>query len=142
MVAFYARIDTSNLPPITVDVYNERIVFGHVVTNDVGAYNSTSGIFTAPSTGTHAFNVKLTTRSVNGHIEVSITRQSANLVEPYGFVFCPVISSASNLSSASGFFVIPLNKCDQVWIQLIKDHNLHAFELYALETTFAGFILN
>ena len=139
MTAFYARVDTT---PNTVHADNERIVFGHVVTNDAGAYNVTSGIFTAPSVGTYAFSVILTTRTVNSYIEVSIIRQSANLVEPYGFVFCPVISSGSTTSSASGFFVIPLNKDDQVWVQLDKDHYTPAFEFYALETTFAGFVIN
>lgn len=134
VAAFYARTVTTE----TTHVDNQRIIFGNVITNDLFAYDGTTGIFTAPSTGTYVFSATLATEIADSYVEGYIAVNG----QEQGWVYCPAISNGSKMRSGSGLFVLRLNTNDRVWMQIDKNHFTQGMAFYPFETAFAGFMLN
>ena len=97
-VAFMAQLSASITP-----VKGRTVAFDRVETNEGNAYNSTSGVFTAPRNGTYNFNVIASSPPATGlhHLHLFIMKNQVQV----GYVF--------------------LDDNDKYWIRRTTDVTVH-----------------
>ncbi|XP_062589867.1 complement C1q tumor necrosis factor-related protein 4-like [Saccostrea cucullata] len=94
------------------------VKYDHVLTNWGGAYNSQTGIFTAPYDGLYAISCTLMAQTSNS-VHLQIVRNGKKM---------SILYSASKTFPQSGQTLhLLLNKGDRVWIQ---NHNQHTAKLH------------
>jgi len=110
-IAFHASLST-NIPGTTS---GQTIVFNQVDTNLGGGYSGTTGVFTAPVSGTYVFSLTFFmsySSSYARYGELYIMQNNVQSIR----VFVDLYSGA-NQGTASGTTVLSLNKGDQVYVQ-------------------------
>lgn len=131
-VAFSASMYSSGdlvFGPFSSD---RTVVFRKVMTNIGDAYNSDTGIFTAPVPGVYYFTFTAFTTSSK---RVYLRKNGENIVS--------VTDRVDNEDSASNAAVLTLKKWDQVYLVLSGYHNsLHSLYDNSFHfTTFSGYLL-
>ncbi|XP_052777347.1 heavy metal-binding protein HIP-like [Mya arenaria] len=129
-VAFFARLDKSyeNIGAWVT------IVFKTVVTNEGGAYDGTTGVFTAPVNGTYVFNSNIMAKAGKS-IETSLKVNDINKLYLYSG------GTASFYGPGSNMAVLNLNSGDKVKMVKHGPWGLEPFYIHATWSTFSGFLL-
>ncbi|XP_048036240.1 complement C1q-like protein 2 [Megalobrama amblycephala] len=126
-VAFAATLgNIGDLGPFNTDI---TLVYNKVFVNGGGAYNPTTGIFTAPVKGVYFFSVSGRHRSNR----MSLSKNG----EPMVYVIDHVLGD--RYESTANSFSLTLEKGDHVYVRL--RHNTWVFNNEADLTSFAGHLL-
>ncbi|XP_035864677.1 C1q-related factor-like [Sander lucioperca] len=107
------------------------LIFKHVVTNIGNAYNSNSGVFTAPVRGAYYFEWTVGALGDNSYPSAAV------LVKNSENVFMAFEQQAAGFMSSSKGVTLLLEVGDVVFVRL---HGV-AFDDYNHHTTFSGFLL-
>ena len=105
--------------------------YDHVVTNWGGAYEPTTGIFTAPYDGLYSISCTLMSYPSNHvHLEMMKNGQRISIL----------FSNAKTYPQASQTLHLILNKGDRIWMQNHNNHNakLHDWKVY---NVFSGILI-
>ena len=105
--------------------------YDHVVTNWGGAYQPTTGIFTAPYDGLYSISCTMMSSSSNYvHLEMMKNGQRISIV----------FSNAKTYPQASQTLHLILNKGDRIWMQNHNNHNanMHDWKEY---NVFSGILI-
>nr|KAG5699792.1 hypothetical protein BaRGS_013512 [Batillaria attramentaria] len=122
-VSFHARLD-DNAHINT----GATLILNFVYSNEGGAYNATTGQFTAPVNGTYFFAATTSTYS---------SSQDANLyiaVDGVSMSYVGADRDASNMGACH--LALPLRKGQRVWLEAWTDAYF-----YGTTTTFTGFLI-
>ncbi|KAK7130553.1 hypothetical protein R3I94_015882 [Phoxinus phoxinus] len=121
--------------PTTIGPFNQdtTIIFKHVITNIGNAYNSNSGIFTAPVRGVYNFEWSVGAYGDGSH------GSGAWLVKNSENVFMALAWQRGCFMSASKAAALLLEVGDVVFVSLVKE-NL-AYDNGSRHTTFSGHLL-
>lgn len=115
MVAF-----TSMLSSDTIVGARAVVRYDHVVTNLGGAYQRTTGIFTAPYRGLYSFSCSLMS-SPSNHVHLEIVKNGKRV--------STLFSAAHTFPQSSQTIYLVLNQGDHIWMQ-----NLNTFQAKLHET--------
>lgn len=94
--------------------------YDHVVTNLGGAYQRTTGIFTAPYRGLYSFSCSLMS-SPSNHVHLEIVKNGKRV--------STLFSAAHTFPQSSQTIYLVLNQGDHIWMQ-----NLNTFQAKLHET--------
>ncbi|XP_052776748.1 heavy metal-binding protein HIP-like [Mya arenaria] len=130
-VAFFARLDKSYE---NIGAW-ETIVFKTVVTNEGGAYDGTTGVFTAPVNGTYVFYSNIMTKEGTS-IETSLKVNDINKLYLYSGGPTGFYGPGSNMA------VLNLNSGDKVKMVKHGPWGSEPFYIHVNWSTFSGFLLN
>ena len=102
---------------------NEKIIFNQVLTNEGGAYDGTSGVFTCPSSGVYAFTWTIMTlrnqKSCETFLSINGTVQSlAAFASLEGITYEAYTQSTMSTS-------VRLSAGDRVWVHTTDCHYLY-----------------
>ncbi|XP_048038217.1 complement C1q-like protein 2 [Megalobrama amblycephala] len=129
-VAFAATLgNIGDLGPFNTDI---TLVYKKVFVNEGGAYNPTTGIFTAPVKGVYFFSVSARYRS-NRLMDLSLSKNG----QPMVYVINHPLGD--RYESTANSFSLTLEKGDHVYVRL--RHNTWVFNNEADLTSFAGHLL-
>ncbi|XP_067218405.1 cerebellin-3-like [Chanodichthys erythropterus] len=129
-VAFAATLgNIGDLGPFNTDI---TLVYKKVFVNEGGAYNPTTGIFTAPVKGVYFFSVSARYRS-NRLMDLSLSKNG----QPMVYVINHPLGD--RYESTANSFSLTLEKGDQVYVRL--RHNTWVFNNEADLTSFVGHLL-
>ncbi|XP_055999789.1 complement C1q subcomponent subunit B-like [Ostrea edulis] len=108
------------------------VKYDHVLTNWGGAYQPTTGVFTAPYNGLYSISCSLMSRASNS-VHVGITKNGKKM--------SIVFSNANTYPLASQTLQLLLNKGDKIWIQNRNGGNAK-FHDHGSYNVFSGFLIN
>ncbi|XP_028450821.1 complement C1q-like protein 4 [Perca flavescens] len=109
------------------------LIYKHVPTNIGNAYNSNTGVFTAPVRGAYHFEWTITAYGDNSHAS------GASLVKNTEYVFLAWENQSANYMSASNGATLLLEVGDVVFVRLRADSK--AYDDGNHVTTFSGHLL-
>ncbi|XP_062576274.1 complement C1q and tumor necrosis factor-related protein 9A-like [Saccostrea cucullata] len=118
-----------------------KLIFTKVLYNQGNGYDSSSGIFTAPSAGVYVFYVSITSYSsnaisvdisLNGYSQVT-ARSNAGSGSGYRSSFSYSYQTGTNMA------VLSLKRGDRVWIAYNSGTGYYSD--YTQITTFSGFLI-
>ena len=115
-IAFHASL-SSNIPGTTS---GQTIVFNQVDTNLGGGYNGTTGVFTARVAGAYVFSLTFYMNYHSSYVRAGVLSIMNNNVQSIRVLV--ELDSNANEGTASGTTVLPLNKGDQVRVQVGTDN--------------------
>jgi len=111
-IAFHAFLASR----IKETTFGQTVVFNQVETNLGGGYNATTGVFTAPVTGTYVFSLTFGMSQYNSSQsdigDLFIMKNNVRSLRVW-----QLLDSSISESTASGTTVLSLNKGDQVHLQ-------------------------
>jgi hypothetical protein len=117
------------------------LIFNKVLHNQGAGYDSSSGVFTAPSAGVYAFYVSITSYStneihvditLNGYAQVTASAKGGSGDDDYD-------SYAYPYQTGSNMAIISLQRGDRVWIQYRSGTGYNSNSVPI--TTFTGFLI-
>jgi hypothetical protein len=124
--AFYSYCSSakSNVTGNTV-IY--QVVFDSTVRNDGTAYNTSTGVFTAPSTGFYSFNTMIEFQSGS-----TFSAGSELVVSSFGSVYSQILSQVSQSEAAisdtsliiSNSWMVPMTAGDTMAVQVLSTTTL------------------
>ncbi|XP_062587883.1 cerebellin-2-like [Saccostrea cucullata] len=114
---------------------NEKIVFGHVISNHGNAYDRKSGIFTSPKSGIYGFYYNIHTL-IDKFALVELTSNGDKI---HSLAYAGSHSSAP--TDGSTFVVLYLSKGERVWLRAGRDCSIGETMKYQ-ENTFSGFLIH
>ncbi|XP_062604660.1 complement C1q tumor necrosis factor-related protein 4-like [Saccostrea cucullata] len=128
VIAFYAETSTvqQNLPRKAV------VFFKNIILNSGGAYDATTGKFTAPNNGIYFFSWTIATAAGNWFSTEIVLNDKI-----FGRNHVNGKSSSPNYESGSATAIIKVERDDKVWIR-VYDEKGYA---YAEWSSFSGFQL-
>jgi hypothetical protein len=110
-------------------VKNERLVFNDVIYSYGGGYSSSSGIFTAPKSGTYLFSYNIqSTYSGIAHVVLMINGNTRTEV------------TASGSANGGNLGIDYVYKGQRVWVQTLHFESYYYIEHY--RTTFNGILID
>lgn len=128
-VAFSARIYNQ---PDSIYLPNETIIFETVYYNEGSGYNSSSGVFTAPKSGTYIFTVNIeATNDGRGHVLVMVN----------GNYYCEALAAKGYYNKGGCTAVAYVYSGQQAWVQA-ADVGLPQIYVYKYRTQFNGFLID
>ncbi|KAL4220137.1 C1q and tumor necrosis factor protein 4 [Mactra antiquata] len=108
----------------------QTIIFDNVITNDLGAYNNITGIFTAPFNGTYFFTATVMSHS-GEYIVSEICINGQSLVYMYSY--------DTKYEQGTNSVVLVLKAGDSVWV---RHHDTQGSKAYGAKfSSFSGFML-
>ncbi|XP_035864674.1 complement C1q-like protein 4 isoform X1 [Sander lucioperca] len=134
-VAFSASLvvaDPKTTGPFPTDT---TLIFKHVVTNIGNAYNSNTGMFTAPVRGVYHFEWSVAAKGDNSH------GSGAWLVKNTQNVFMAYEYEAYGFMSSSKAVALLLEVGDVVFVRLVAEGSNVAYDDKSHHTTFSGHLL-
>jgi hypothetical protein len=115
---------------------HQTVKFDKIITNDGNAYNSVTGIFTVPVTGTYVFIFYLNSSTSN--VEFSLMADNSLIASgtsrPFEF-------NQSKDVQGGGTVVVRLNQGVSVWIENAKADSIVYSHYRYRWVTFSGFLL-
>ncbi|XP_048738853.1 complement C1q subcomponent subunit A-like [Ostrea edulis] len=108
------------------------VKYDHVLTNWGGAYQPTTGFFTAPYNGLYSISCSLMSHPSNA-VHVSITKNGKEM--------SMVHSNANTYQHASQTLQLLLNKGDRIWIQNRNGKNAKFYDHKSFNV-FSGVLIN
>ncbi|XP_056014407.1 complement C1q subcomponent subunit C-like [Ostrea edulis] len=108
------------------------VKYDRVLTNWGGAYQPTTGVFTAPYNGLYSISCSLMSHPSNS-VHVNIVKNGKKMSVVY--------SNAKTHPHASQTLQLRLNKGDQIWIQNMNGVNAK-FHDHGSYNVFSGFLIN
>ena len=125
-VSFQAR-----LQDFSACSHGQVMVFSRVTTNQGGHYNPSSGIFTAPRSGTYVFLLTV------GSIDSSRDADAKLMIDHQMIAHALASRMSPNVEMGSGHAVVQLNKGQQVWAECYGNNKY----FWSEGTSFSGFSL-
>lgn len=108
---------------------NIPIVFNYAVTNFTNSYNSSTGVFTAPTRGVYYFNVFGIGNLGHVHFDIFKNQNSTGIV--------PYENNGGNFQSTSGSGIVYLEENDQAHVRLIEASTMYG----SWHNGFSGFLI-
>ena len=123
--------------PTAVATYNagDVVHFDHVITNNGGAYNPSTGVFVAPYTGTYIFHISIVAADDGGNKRqrfVNLMKDSESVEEVWSGI------DDDHRVPGSGQAVLSLTVGQTVWIRNDRDNT----QFYWPATSFSGALLH
>ncbi|XP_055999785.1 complement C1q-like protein 3 isoform X2 [Ostrea edulis] len=125
---------TALLSKATTVTAHAVVKYHHVLTNWGGAYQPTTGVFTAPYNGLYSFSCSLMSHPEN-HVHLGIMKSDIGL--------SVVFSNAKTYPQSSQTLQLLLNKGDKIWI---RNNNGRASSIHDRSVSnynvFSGFLID
>ncbi|XP_062577223.1 heavy metal-binding protein HIP-like [Saccostrea cucullata] len=132
IISFHARM-ASNLQNLGS---NAVVVFGKVTENSGSAYNSKTGIFTAPQDGIYSFTWTILTHRGKTFNTNIVLNDKSNTI---GYNYADGKTGSNTYSSGSATTIIKMKKNDKVWIKTYAGQGEYADGYWS---SFSGFKLS
>ncbi|KAL4236500.1 hypothetical protein ACF0H5_004886 [Mactra antiquata] len=125
-IAFTARVT----PSVTLQS-GQTLVFRNIQTNDGNAYSNTTGVFTAPTSGTYVFFVHIL--GGNRALEMKMMKNEESVMLMY--------ANGPGHGADSNMVILQLTKDDKVKVAKHGPWGTQPFYVHHMWTTFSGFML-
>nr|XP_057912453.1 uncharacterized protein LOC131106922 isoform X2 [Doryrhamphus excisus] len=117
---------------------DDKLVFGNVYANTGGAYDSSTGVFTAPCKGVYFFT--LTYHKKDGNIDVGMyrkmgTQESKWIMGVINYVY-------NNHHSGTSSRIVELEQGESVFVKPYGDHDMETTPNLFGYTVFSGFLID
>ena len=126
-VSFHGRLQST-----LVDITGRLHTFTRDVVNQGGAFNTSTGIVTAPVNGTYYFIGVAGTSSSVRHAYMYLVKNGIRLSRAWSEQY----SSYETMSSCNG--ILHLDEGDQVWLESVHGSSYYDYH----STTFSGFLIS
>lgn len=112
---------------------HDKIVFGHKIFNDGNAYDTATGVFTAPVYGAYVFYFNINTLPHKSlQVELTVNGNGHSAMAYAGALDVDV--------SGSSMVILNLHEGDRVWLRSSSDSAASKVVAYQLNS-FSGFLL-
>ncbi|XP_076074685.1 heavy metal-binding protein HIP-like [Mytilus galloprovincialis] len=129
-ISFSAKLGTSIAD---ISPWN-TVVFDKAITNNGNGYNTATGIFTVPITGTYYFSSTILTK-MKSTVEMSLRVNEKDSMLMYA------CATTLTYNSATNSIIVKLNKDDKVKIIKYGPWGSRPFYIHRIWSTFTGFLL-